>query len=71
MDLDKAGRLVVAISRTKVYKDRVKADLMKKVDLAFTKFKDQIPQVIKNDPDLSRRMEELLEEAKALVLTDE
>ncbi len=71
MPMDKAGRLIVAISRTKVYKDRVRADLMKKIDLAFQKFRERIPQVIKNDPDLSKRMEELLEEAKALVLDDE
>jgi hypothetical protein len=71
MDLAEAGRLVVAISRSKTYKDRVKADLMKKVDLAFNEFKDKIPQIIRDDPDLSQRMDDLLEEAKAKVLQDE
>lgn len=71
MPLDKAGRLVVALSRTKVYKDKVKADLMKKMDMAFEVFRNKIPQVIKNDPELSQRMNDLLEEAKAKVLLDE
>lgn len=35
MPLDKAGRLIASLSRTKVYKDRVKQDMRKKADTAL------------------------------------
>ncbi len=35
MLLDKAGRLIASLSRTKVYNDRVKQEMWKKVDIVF------------------------------------
>lgn len=71
MPLDKAGRLITAISRTKIYKDKVRAEMKKKIDLAFEAFESNIPETIKNDIELSREMHELLEKAKARMLDDE
>lgn len=71
MPLDKAGRLITSISRTKVYKDKVKADMKQKIDLAFEEFKEQIPAAIRNDAELSKAMNDLLEKAKARMLQDE
>lgn len=71
MPLDKAGRLITAISRTKIYKDKVKADMKKKIDLAFEAFESEIPEAIKKDSELSKEMHELLEKAKVRMLDDE
>lgn len=71
MPLDKAGRLITAISRTKVYKDKVKAEMKRKIDLAFEAFETEIPATIKKDPELAKQMQELLEKAKTRMLTDE
>lgn len=42
MPLDKAGRLMVQLSRTKAYKDKIKADTTHKVQLAFEEFKKEV-----------------------------
>lgn len=71
MPLDKAGRLITAISRTKVYKDKVKAEMKKKIDLAFEAFESEIPEAIRKDSELSGQMHELLEKAKLRMLNDD
>ena len=53
MPLDKAGRLIASLSRTKVYKDRVRQDMKKKADIAFKEMETEMMKVIKNDPQLS------------------
>lgn len=70
MPLDKAGRLITAISRTKVYKDKVKAEMKKKIDLAFEAFETEIPEAIRKDRELSIEMHGILEKAKARMLND-
>lgn len=71
MPLDKAGRLITAISRTKIYKDKVRAEMKRKIDLAFEAFESEIPEAIKKDLELSREMHELLEKAKVRMLDEE
>lgn len=71
MPLDKAGRLIVSLSRTKAYKDKVKQDMQEKVDLAFEKLEEDIFKTIKEDPELVDRMKSILEEAKARMINDD
>ncbi|RKJ72378.1 DUF3486 family protein, partial [Anaerotruncus sp. 1XD22-93] len=47
MPLDKAGRLIASLSRTKVYKDRVRQDMKKKADIAFREMESEIMKVIR------------------------
>lgn len=49
MPLDKAGRLIASLSRTKVYKDRVKQDMRRKADIAFREMESEMLKVIKQD----------------------
>lgn len=42
MPLDKAARVMVALSRTKVYKDKVRADLAEKAKIALAEFKKEV-----------------------------
>lgn len=39
MPLDKAGRLIASLSRTKIYKDKVKQDMKKRLILHFRRWK--------------------------------
>lgn len=71
MPLDKAGRLIVSLSRTKVYKDKVKQDMKEKVDLAFEKLEEEIFAAIKGDVSLAKQLKELLEKAKARMMEDD
>lgn len=57
MPLDKAGRLMVALSRTKVYKDKVKADVTTKVKLALDAFKKEVYNELEGkEPELVERL---------------
>ena len=47
MPLDKAGRLIASLSRTKVYKDRVKQDMRRKADIAFREMESEMLKVIR------------------------
>ncbi len=71
MPLDKAGRLITAISRTKVYKDRVKQDMKKKVELAFQELESQLMAAIKSDPTLAKELKSVLERAKEKMMQDD
>ena len=71
LDMGEAGRLIVALSRTKAYKDRVRQDLRKKVDLAFEKMESEILKVIKGTPELAAELKAVLEKAKARMITDD
>ena len=59
MPLDKAGRLIASLSRTKIYKDKVKQDMKKKADIAFQEMEAQMIGIIKNDPVMAERREEI------------
>lgn len=71
MELDKAGRLMVALSRTKAYKDKVKKDIQSKVDTAFEGMRADIMRVIGNNHDLAEAFEMVLEKAKAEMMADD
>lgn len=71
MPLDKAGRLITAISRTKVYKDRVKQDMKRKIELAFTGLEDELMLAINSDPTLAKELKSVLERAKEKMMQDE
>lgn len=71
LPLDKAGRLITAISRTKVYKDRVKQDMKKKVELAFQGMEGDLMAAIKADPELAKELKTVLEKAKEKMMQDD
>lgn len=68
MPLDKAGRLIVSLQRSIVYKEKFKLEVDKRVNEAFELFKREIPEVIKKDPVLLQQMSQLIETAKNKVL---
>ena len=71
MPLDKAGRLITAISRTKAYKDRVKQDMKKKTELAFQGMESELMAAIKSDPSLAKELKSVLERAKEKMMQDD
>lgn len=71
MPLDKAGRLVASIARTKTYKDKVKQDMQKKAELAFQEMEADIMAVIKQDGQSVAAMKEILSKAKKRMGTDD
>ena len=64
MPLDKAGRLIASLSRTKVYKDRVKQDMRRKADIAFREMESEMLKVIKQDEKSAAQLKEILAKAK-------
>ncbi|EJW16244.1 DUF3486 family protein [Paenibacillus alvei] len=71
MPLDKAARVMVALSRTKVYKDRVRQDMQKKVDLAFQGMESELMAAIKSDPQLAGELKSVLQRAKEKMMADD
>lgn len=71
MPLDKAARVMVALSRTKVYKDRVRQDMQKKIELAFRGMEVELMAAIKSDPQLAGELKAVLEKAKEKMMADD
>ena len=71
MPLDKAGRLIASLSRTKVYKDRVKQDMRKKADTAFRELESEMLKVIKQDETSVAMLKEILAKAKERMMEDD
>lgn len=71
MPLDKAGRLIASLSRTKVYKDKVRQDMKNKADTAFKEMEAQITATIRNDAVLAGKLKEILKTAKERMLADD
>lgn len=71
MPLDKAGRLIASLSRTKVYKDRVKQDMKKKADIAFREMESGMLKVIKQDEKSAAMLKEILAKAKERMMQDD
>lgn len=65
MPLDKAGRLVVSLARTKTYTDRVRQGMQKKAELALKEMEADIMNMIKQDEESARQMKQILEKARA------
>lgn len=71
MPLDKAGRLIASLSRTKVYKDRVKQDMRRKADIAFREMESEMLKVIKQDEKSAAQLKEILAKAKERLMEDD
>ena len=71
MPLDKAGRLIASLSRTKVYKDRVKQDMGRKADIAFREMESEMLKVIKQDEKSAAQLKEILAKAKERMMEDD
>lgn len=71
MPLDKAGRLIASLSRTKVYKDRVKQDMRRKADIAFREMESEMLKVIKQDEKSAAQLKEVLAKAKERMMEDD
>ena len=71
MPLDKAGRLIASLSRTKVYKDRVRQDMKRKADIAFQEMEAEMMKVIKNDSESAEQLKGILMKAKERMLEDD
>jgi len=57
MPLDKAARVMVALSRTKIYKDKIRADLAEKARIALAEFKKEVYAELEGtEPELSERL---------------
>ena len=71
MPLDKAGRLIASLSRTKVYKDKVRQDMKKKADVAFKEMEAEMMKVIRNDSESAEQLKVILKKAKERMLEDD
>jgi len=71
MPLDKAGRLIVGVARTEVYKQKIRHDMKKKAELAFEEMEEELMKLIKSDPSLATELKAVLEKAKAKVIEDD
>lgn len=71
MPLDKAGRLIASLSRTKVYKDRVRQDMKRKADVALKQAEAELMKVIKQDEESKQKLREILLGAKERMIQDD
>lgn len=71
MPLDKAGRLIASLSRTKVYKDRVKQEMKRKADIAFREMESEMLKVIRQDEKSAVMLREILAKAKERMIQDD
>ena len=71
MPLDKAGRLIASLSRTKVYKDRVRQDMKRKADVALKQAEAELMKVIKQDEESRQKLKEILIGAKERMIQDD
>lgn len=71
MPLDKAGRLIASLSRTKVYKDRVRQDMKKKADIAFNELESKMMALISQDEKAAEQLRKILQDAKDRMMSDD
>lgn len=71
MPLDKAGRLIASLSRTKVYKDRVRQDMAKKAELAFRELESDLMQAVAADEEDAKVISNILSKAQARMMEDD
>ena len=70
MPLDKAGRLIASLSRNATYEQRVRMDMRKKAELAFDQLEAELMTAIKQHPELTGELHDLLVRAREKVLAD-
>lgn len=68
--LDKAGRLIASLSRNATYEKRTRADLKKKAELAFDQMEAELMEAIRQHPELSGELRDVLSRAREKVLPD-
>lgn len=71
MPLDKAGRLIASLSRTKVYKDKVRQEMKKKADIALKQAEAELMKVIRQDEESKQKLKEILIGAKMRMIQDD
>lgn len=71
MPLDKAGRLLASLSRTKVYKDKVRQEMQKKTDLAFREMEGRILKIIRQDAEAAEQLRTILKDARDRMMQDD
>lgn len=71
MPLDKAGRLLASLSRTKVYKDKVRQEMQKKAEIAFRELEGAMLKIIRQDPEAAAQLREILAKAKERMMADD
>lgn len=59
MPLDKAGRLIVALQRSTVYKEKFKLEYKRGVADALSKLKEELKIELRSQPELFKKMCEL------------
>lgn len=69
--LDKAGRLIAAMSRNATYEKRTRAELKKKAELAFDQMEAELMDAIRQHPELSGELHDVLARAREKVLPDD
>ena len=69
--LDKAGRLIAAMSRNATYEKRTRAELKKKAELAFDQMEVELMEAIRQHPELSGELHDVLSRAREKVLPDD
>lgn len=69
--LDKVGRLIASISRTKVYKDKVRQDMQQKAETAFKQLETEMLKVIKEDVESAKALQDILQRAKERMIADD
>lgn len=70
LPLDKAGRLIASLSRNATYEKRVRADLKKKAELAFDQMEAELMAAIKQHPELTAELHDVLTRAREKVVID-
>lgn len=68
--LDKAGRLIASLSRNATYEKRTRAELKKKAELAFDQMEAELMEAIRQHPELSGELHDVLSRAREKVLPD-
>lgn len=64
MTVDKAAKIMVSLSRTRTYKDKIRQDMQAKVDLAFEGMEKEIMEVIKTDEEMVVSLKSIMEKAR-------
>ena len=63
--------MIASLSRTKVYKDRVRQEMRKKADIAFGEMEAEMMKVIKEDPESVAHLKTILQKAKERMMQDD
>lgn len=71
MPVEKAGRLLVELSRAEVAEKRLELDSTTKMELAYKAFENELVRRVKGQEDLTRKVHELFVEMRNRGLMDE